>query len=210
MVKSFRFADSNMSLILLVSPTILLMFSLPLLQGAYAAESFKGLPFSVEIPDTWAYTETPEPPIEHVLGVTSYTSVILVPVHFAELLIQEKHDIAMGNGSAAIVFAKASDYSVKNAPLDLYVKYRMNEDNSLNVISHQDTIVGKEKAVRIDGSKNDTSGNIKLLEYLLLHNNEPYVIRYIAGVNEFERYLPEFELMVKSFTFRENNTDTNS
>ena len=210
MVKSFRFADSNMSLTLLVSPTILLMFSLPLLQGAYAAESFKGLPFSVEIPDTWAYTETPEPPIEHVLGVTSYTSVILVPVHFAELLIQEKHDIAMGNGSAAIVFAKASDYSVKNAPLELYVKYRMNEDNSLNVISRQDTIVGKEKAVRIDGSKNDTSGNIKLLEYLLLHNNEPYVIRYIAGVNEFERYLPEFELMVKSFTFRENNTDTNS
>jgi hypothetical protein len=210
MVKSFRFADSNMSLTLLVSPTILLMFSLPLLQGAYAAESFKGLPFSVEIPDTWAYTETPEPPIEHVLGVTSYTSVILVPVHFAELLIQEKHDIAMGNGSAAIVFAKASDYSVKNAPLDLYVKYRMNEDDSLNLISHEDTIVGKEKAVRIDGSKNDTSGNIKLLEYLLLHNNEPYVIRYIAGVNEFERYLPEFELMVKSFTFRENNTDTNS
>ena len=199
-----------MSLTLLVSPTILLMFSLPLLQGAYAAESFKGLPFSVEIPDTWAYTETPEPPIEHVLGVTSYTSVILVPVHFAELLIQEKHDIAMGNGSAAIVFAKASDYSVKNAPLDLYVKYRMNEDDSLNLISRQDTIVGKEKAVRIDGSKNDTSGNIKLLEYLLLHNNEPYVIRYIAGVNEFERYLPEFELMVKSFTFRENNTDTNS
>ena len=210
MVKSFRFADSNMSLTLLVSPTILLMFSLPLLQGSYAAESFKGLPFSVEIPDTWAYTETPEPPIEHVLGVTSYTSVILVPVQFAELLIQEKHDIVIGNGSAAIVFAKASDYSVKNAPLDLYVKYRMNEDDSLNLISRQDTIVGKEKAVRIDGSKNDTSGNIKLLEYLLLHNNEPYVIRYIAGVNEFERYLPEFELMVKSFTFRENNTDTNS
>ena len=88
MVKSFRFADSNMSLILLVSPTILLMFSLTLLQGAYAAESFKGLPFSIEIPETWAYTETPEPPIEHVLGVASYTSVILVPVQFGELLIQ--------------------------------------------------------------------------------------------------------------------------
>jgi len=210
MVKSFRFADSNMFLTLLVAPTILLMFSLPLLQGAYAAESFKGLPFSVEIPDTWAYTETPDPPIEHVLGVTSYTSVVLVPVHFAELLIQETSDIVMSNGSAAIVFAKASDYSVKNAPLDLYVKYRMNEDKLLNVISHQDTIVGKEKAVRIEASKNETSGNIKLLEYLLLHNNEPYVIRYIAGVNEFESYLPEFELMVKSFTFRENNTDTNS
>jgi hypothetical protein len=210
MVKSLRFAISNMSLTLLVSPTIFLMFSLSLLQGAFAAESFKGLPFSVEIPDTWAYTETPEPPIEHVLGVTSYTSVVLVPVRFAELLIQEKRDVEMGNGSAAIVFAKASDYSVKNAPLDLYVKYRMNEDDSLNVISRQDTIVGKEKAERIEGIKNDTSRNIKLLEYFLLHNNEPYVLRFIAGVNDFETYLPNFESMVKTFTFEVNSTDSKS
>jgi hypothetical protein len=207
MVKSFRFAYSSMPLIVLVLSIILLMFSLPLLQDAYAAESFKGLPFSVEIPDTWAYTETPEPPIEHMLGVTSYTSVVLVPVKFAESLIQEKGDIAIGNESAAIVFAKASDYSVKNAPLDLYVKYRMSEDDSLNVMSRQDTIVGKEKAVRIDGSKNDTSGNTRLLEYLLMHKNEPYVLRFIAGGSEFERYLPEFELMIKGFTFRENNTE---
>jgi hypothetical protein len=210
MVKSFRFASCNMSFITLVSLAIFLMFSMPLLQSAYAAESFKGLPFLIEIPNTWAYTETPEPPVEHMLGIASYTSVVLVPVNFAELLIQEKGDIAIGNGTSAIVFAKASDYSVKNAPLDLYVKYRMSEDDSLNVMSRQDTIVGKEKAVRIDGSKNDTSGNTRLLEYLLLHKNEPYVLRFIAGGSEFERYLPEFELMVKGFTFRENNTEIKS
>ena len=210
MVKSFRFANSNMSLTVLLSATILLMFLLPPLQGAYAVENFKGLPFSVEIPETWAFTETPEPPIENVLGVSSYTSVVLVPVQFAELLIQENGDIEMGNGSAAIVFAKASDYSVKNAPLDLYVKYRMNEDDSINVISHHDTIVGKEKAVKIEANKNDTSGNVRLLEYLLLHKNEPYVLKFISGPNDFERYLPEFELMVKSFTFREINTDIKS
>ena len=69
-------------------------------------------------------------------------------------------------------------------------------------------MVGKEKAVRIDGSKNDTSVNIKILEYLLLHNNEPYVLRFIAGVNDFETYLPNFESMVKSFTFEVNATDS--
>ena len=84
----------------------------------------------------------------------------------------------------------------------------MNEDDSLNVISRQDTMVGKEKAVRIDGSKNDTSVNIKILEYLLLHNNEPYVLRFIAGVNDFETYLPNFESVVKSFTFEVNATDS--
>lgn len=109
--------------------------------------------------------------------------------------------------TTAIVFAKATEYSVKNAPLDLYVKYRMKEDDSLKVISREDTIVGKEKAVRIDGSKNDTSWNIRLLEYLLLHNNEPYVLRFIAGVDDFDIYLPKFESMVKTFTFEVNSTD---
>ncbi|MDW0250607.1 MAG: hypothetical protein QOA17_02255 [Nitrososphaeraceae archaeon] len=184
------------------------MFSLFYLQGAYSAETFKGLSFSIEVPDTWAFTETPEPPIERVLGVSSYTSVVLVPVQFAELLIEEKGDIEIGNGSAAVVFAKASDYSVKNAPLDLYVKYRMNEDDSLNVISQKDTTIGKDKAVRIDGNENNNASNTRLLEYLFLHNDEPYVIRYIASMDDFERNLPAFELMLKSFNFGTNATDS--
>jgi len=195
-----------MYLILIATTTILsLLF---LLQSAYSAEKFKGLPFSIEVPDSWSYTETPEPPIEHVLGVSSYSSVVLVPAKFAELLIQDKGDIGMGNGTAAIVFAEDSDYTVKNAPLDLYVKFRMNKDDILNITSQQDTTVGKEKAVRIEGSKNDNSGNIRLMEYLLLHNNEPYIIRYIASMDDFGRNIPDFELMVKSFKFGTNATDS--
>ena len=193
-----------MYLIIIATTTILLL--LFLIQSAYSVEKFRGLPFSIEVPDSWTYTETPESPIEHLLGISSYSSVVLVPAKFAELLIQDKGDIGMGNGSTAIVFAKASDYSVKNAPPDLYVKFRMNKDDSVNVTSRQDTMVGKEKAVRIEGSKNDTSGNIRLSEYLIFHNNEPYIIRYIASTNDFERYLPDFELMVKSFMFGTNAT----
>ena len=193
-----------MYLILITTTTILLL--LFLIQSAYSVEKFRGLPFSIEVPDSWTYTETPEPPIEHLLGVSSYSSVVLVPAKFAELLIQDKGDIGMGNGTAAIVFAEDSDYTVKNAPPDLYVKFRMNKDDSLNVTSRQDTMVGKEKAVRIEGSKNDTSGSIRLLEYLIFHNNEPYIIRYIASMNDFERYLPDFELMLKSFMFGTNGT----
>ena len=193
-----------MYLILIATTTILLL--LFLIQSVYSVEKFRGLPFSIEVPDSWSYTETPEPPLEHVLGVSSYSSVVLVPAKFAELLIQDKGDIGMGNGTAAILFAEDSDYTVKNAPPELYVKFRMNKDDSLNVTSRQDTTVGKEKAVRIEGSKNDTSGNIKLLEYLIIHNNEPYIIRYITSMNDFERYLPDFELMVKSFMFGTNGT----
>ena len=193
-----------MYLILITTTTILLL--LFLIQSAYSLEKFRGLRFSIEVPDSWSYTETPEPPLEHVLGVSSYSSVVLVPAKFAELLIQDRGDIGMGNGTAAILFAEDSDYTVKNAPPELYVKFRMNKDDSLNVTSRQDTMVGKEKAVRIEGIKNDTSGNIRLLEYLIIHNNEPYIIRYIASMNDFERYLPDFELMVKSFMFGTNAT----
>ena len=193
-----------MYLVHITTTTILLLF---LIQSAYSVEEkFRGLPFSIEVPNTWSYTESPETPLEHALGLSSYSSVVLVPAKFADLLIQDKGNIEMGNGTAAILFAEDSDYTVKNAPPELYVKFRMNKDDSLNVTSQQDTLVGKEKAVRIDGTKNDTAGPLKVSEYLLTHNNEPYIIRYIASTNDFKKYLPDFELMVRSFMFATNST----
>jgi hypothetical protein len=193
-----------MYLVHITTTTILLLF---LIQSAYSVEEkFRGLPFSIEVPNTWSYTESPETPLEHALGLSSYSSVVLVPAKFADLLIQDKGNIEIGNGTSAILFAEDSDYTVKNAPPELYVKFRINKDDSLNVTSQQDTTVGKEKAVRIDGTKNDTSGPLKVSEYLLTHNNEPYIIRYIASTNDFKKYLPDFELMVKSFMFGTNST----
>jgi len=193
-----------MYLVHITTTTILLLF---LIQSAYSVEEkFRGLPFSIEVPNTWSYTESPETPLEHALGLSSYSSVVLVPAKFADLLIQDKGNIEIGNGTSAILFAEDSDYTVKNAPPELYVKFRINRDDSLNVTSQQDTTVGKEKAVRIDGTKNDTSGPLKVSEYLLTHNNEPYIIRYIASTNDFKKYLPDFELMVKSFMFGTNST----
>jgi len=193
-----------MYLVHITTTTILLLF---LIQSAYSVEEkFRGLPFSIEVPNTWSYTESPETPLEHALGLSSYSSVVLVPAKFADLLIQDKGNIEIGNGTAVILFAEDSDYTVKNAPPELYVKFRMNKDDSLNVTSQQDTLVGKEKAVRIDGTKNDTAGPLKVSEYLLTHNNEPYIIRYIASTNDFKKYLPDFELMVRSFMFGTNST----
>ena len=188
-----------MYLVGITTTAILLLF---LIQSSYGVEEkFRGLPFTIEVPNTWSYTESPETPLEHALGISSYSSVVLVPAKLADLLIQDKGDIEMVNGTAAILFAEDSDYTVRNAPPELYVKFRMNKDDFLNVTSQQDTMVGKEKAVRIEGTKYYTAGPLKLLEYLLIHNNEPYIIRYMASTNDFEKYLPEFELMVKSFTF---------
>jgi hypothetical protein len=193
-----------MYLVGITTTAILLLF---LIQSAYGVEEkFRGLPFTIDVPNTWSYTESPETPLEHALGISSYSSVVLVPAKLADLLIQDKGDIEMGNGTTAILFAEDSDYTVKNAPPELYVKFRMNKDDFLNVTSQQDTMVGKEKAIRIEGTKNDIAGPLKLLEYLLTHHNEPYIIRYIASTDDFKKYLPEFELMVRSFAFGTNST----
>ena len=168
----------------------------------YAQEKEDSLPFSINIPDSWAYTETPESSIERLLGVHSYSSVVLVPTEFGAFLIEEG-DIEINNVSAAIVFAKDQDYSVKNAPLDLYVKFRMNKDDSFNVTSQKNTIVANEIAVRLEGNENYISTQARILDYLVLHNNEPYHIRYKANVNDYDKYLSDFEAMVKSFTFKD-------
>jgi hypothetical protein len=62
-------------------------------------------------------------------------------------------------------------------------------------------MIDNEKAVRIEGIKDDISGNLSTLDYLVLHNNEPYQFRYIASLSDYDKYLPEFETMVKSFKF---------
>jgi hypothetical protein len=195
----------------LIHITIITILLLLLIQNAYSMEEkFRGLPFSIDVPNTWSYTESPETPLEHALGLSSYSSVVLVPAKFADLLIQDKGDIAMGNGTAAILFAEDSDYTVKNAPPELYLKFRMNKDDSLNVTSRQDTMVGNEKAVKIEGIKNDQAGPLKVSEYLFTHKNEPYIIRYIASANDFEKYLPDFQMMVRSFVFGTNSTGSQS
>ena len=124
--------------------------------------------------------------------------MVLVPVEFGTFLTDEDNDIAIGNESAAIVFAKDPDYAVKNTPLDLYVKFKTDRDDSLKITSKQDGTIDNETAVRIEGSKNDTSANVRLLDYLVSHNNEPYHFRYMADVNDYDKYLPEFEAMIKS------------
>jgi hypothetical protein len=105
---------------------ILVTFSLILWASSFQTnkafgEVVDGLYFSVDIPETWTYTQSPESSIKELLGVNSYSSIVLVPMEFGTFLI-ENDDIEMGNGSAAIVFARDFEYSLKNAPIDLYVK----------------------------------------------------------------------------------------
>ena len=39
------------------------------------------------------------------------------------------------------------------------------------------------------------------MSYFVMHDDQPYYLNYIANAKDFEKYLPQFEQMVKSFKF---------
>jgi hypothetical protein len=92
-------------------------------------------------------------------------------------------------------------FGIKNAPFDVYVEYRISEDSAINVTSIQNITIAGEPAVKIYGDGMYNFNGIKTVEYLLWHDKEPYVLEYMANVKDFEKYLPQFEQIVKTFKF---------
>ena len=62
--------------------------------------------------------------------------------------------------------------------------------------------IGKQKAVKISANGTNEYGNLRKVEYLLLHDKDAYMLQYIANSKDYDKYLPEFEQMVKSFRFK--------
>jgi len=164
---------------------------------AASSDTVKNHLFTMKIPKNWAYIE----------GSTS-DYVWLTPDKFSDILslsynaeqIEEK--IKDGSPGLAAVFAKDTYYAVKGAPLESYVKNAIVKIGIQNILSQHYTTVGKEKAVRIETNESAYSGNkTKLALFFVLHDNQPYAITYLADPKSYEKYLPEFEKIVKNFRF---------
>jgi hypothetical protein len=168
------------------------LFSLP--SASLGQEKVENLHFSIKIPETWSYTE-------------SFNTVTTVPGEFAEVLLGDEEDSSLGekieNGVALAEFQQDRSFSLKNVPLQLYVKQKVSEINSALNITQADTILGRQKAIKLfyNGTPESTNIPVKGVEYLAILDNEPYHIFYSADAQNFDKYLPEFEERVKSFRF---------
>jgi hypothetical protein len=71
----------------------------------------------------------------------------------------------------------------------------------VNSKSRQDTIVSNEKASSIEGNRinNPMNKNVIYLANLVLLDKDPYYLEYIANTKDFQKYLPQFEQMLKIF-----------
>jgi hypothetical protein len=159
--------------------------------------------FSIKIPDSWAYTESFTPESNNIIfGPTN--GILLTLDNFSNMLLspdKEKYSEKIQEGGLSARFNQDNGYRIKNAPLESYVRYAIDDYGIQNITSQHYTTVGKEKAVRIDANESAYYGDSNIVLYLLMHDKKPYQINYIANPKNYEKYLPEFEQMVKSFRF---------
>jgi hypothetical protein len=160
--------------------------------------------FSIKIPDSWTYKQSSFKPQSEVTGYGHGNYIQLTPSKFSDLLLSDRIETFMekiDDGAATAVFFQDTDYPIKNAPLEAYVKYKIDKLSNRNITLQKYTTVGKEKAVRIDANESDYYGNNPAAIYLVIHDKQPYYIAYVANSKSYLKYLPEFEQILKSFTF---------
>jgi hypothetical protein len=143
-----------------------------------------------------------------ILGRGPVNDVYLAPSEFGELLVDDKDSNTaiidrMESGGVFSEFVQDTDYSLKNSPLEAYIKYRIDQQSdSWNVSSMDNGTIAKQKAVKISANGTSEYGNLRKVEYLLLHDKDAYMLQFIANSKDYDKYLPEFEQMVKSFRFK--------
>jgi len=168
---------------------------------AAGSEPVKNSFFSIEVPNNWTYTENSDTSQARSTGYGPINTVISAPSNFSELLLTdsaEEYKKLMHNGGAVAIFSHDTDFPLKNAPLESYVKYKINQGIT-NVTSQQYTTVGKEKAIVIESPR----PGYNRTWYFIMHDNHPYHMVYLADT-AYDKYLPEFEKMLRSFRFMDN------
>jgi len=75
----------------------------------------------------------------------------------------------------------------------------IDKQNLIQVTSQKDVIVANETATQIYAEGIGEGEGFKFLHYYLMHNKEPYILGYKAFDHLYEKYLPDFEKMLKSF-----------
>ena len=186
--------------ILTISMTVVL---LSLDSKVYAITNVNNRYFSIKIPDNWTYVQTTESPVAKILGFGPNNMIALTPNEFGEFFLNQTKPLSemMENEGAFSSFQQKADYPIKNAPLDLFVKYEIFKHNELKVVTRENATIDNEPAVKIFSDGIKSSNGINFVEYFVMHNKEPYYISFAANVKDFQKYLPQFEQMVKTFKF---------
>lgn len=191
------------SITVLVSLTTLIS----LFSFIYGQEKVENPYFSLRIPENWTYFEYSNIGLPSIHGRDPVNYIELTPGEFGEIIIEDESDsIVYKKVQEGGVYSEISQdrtFAQNNVTLETYVKYRLNQIGTLNVTLQVHTSVGNEKAIKVYAQGINELANLKFIEYLILHDKEAYYLEYIGNVNEYYKYLPDFEAMTESFRFED-------
>jgi hypothetical protein len=180
--------------ILTISAAIVISSSL---ESGVNAVVVNNTDFSVNVLDNWAYRQPDR--LQEAFGGTWLD---LIPNVYSQFLVNPNKTISgkdLQNGGAYALLRIDSDYPYRNIPLDIYTQYQANQ-SKVKVFSKENTTLGGEPAVKIHRTARDNS-TAEVVDYYIIHNGNPYWLQYVANVKDFQKYLPQFEQMVKTFKF---------
>jgi PsbP len=188
--------------ILTISISMTVVVLLPSLNSGVNAIVVNNTDFSVNVLDNWAYTQSSNP-LADMYGIVS--TITIIPSEFSHLLVNES-DLSfesIRNGGANSIIALDSEYPFRNVPVERYAEYNINiaNQNKAKILSKENATIDGEKAIKIHYSLSSPFDNIKLIQYYTVHDENAYLLDYEANVKDFQKYLPQFEQMVKTFKF---------
>jgi len=182
---------------------ILLLSAVPIFSNVYAI-TVNNTDFSVNVLDDWAYKE--ENPLVKIFAsaLGGGSSLTLIPVEFSKMLINtnlsDSEQFRIRNDGAYSLMGLDASYPYRNVPLEIYTQYNLNQ-SKVEIFSKENTTIDGELAVKIHRSPRHNLTNMEVTEYYLVHEGKPYVIQYGANLQYYQKYLPQFEQMVRTFKF---------
>lgn len=167
----------------------------------HAQQHVANMYFSVSAPSGWAYRA----------DFLVNNSIILTPNEFSNFLVADDPSTSLLNLIEQGVLVEISldnSFELENATLDRYVQnLGFSQDYEPN---YENASIGGESAIKVFINGTDTgkysprknvTGSINSISYFVIHYDEVYYLYYIANANDYFRYLPYFEQIVKTFKF---------
>jgi hypothetical protein len=131
------------------------------------------------------------------------STLTLIPTEFNAILANNTEDISGESIQNEGVYSKIgldASYQFRNVPLETYTQYSINV-SPVKIFSRENTTIDGEPAVKIHRTPRTNETNIEVIDYYVVHDGKPYTIQYVGNIKDYQKYLPQFEQMVKTFKF---------
>jgi hypothetical protein len=155
--------------------------------------------FSVEVPNGWVYRE------DFIFD----NGIMLTPNEFADVLINTSSLINDTDGVVMAELAPDPRFPLKNAPVEIYANHTLRIVRGF-APTYENATIGGERAIRAflnstevasKLGKSDIPVSLVTTSYYVMHDDQPYFLDFMANAKDYQKYLPQFEQMVKTFKF---------